>query len=816
MVGLTTTPTQAWAILNRHARDDIAPLRLKDLCTDNDRVTSLVTVHSGCQDAFTRFSKSSAAQQGASTKGGGHLHGGGGSGRTLIVDLSRQRMTLETLNHLLRLATAVDVRGFIQTLAWGQNDRHDPIFAFSAGKRVRQRHFFGDEDGRDNGHDNGRDEDGGHGRYEYRYEKEPLSNHNNRPLSPSRSVATSNSNYLKKTRFAQHQHNQEAQDYDDLSTVFSEQQHQQQQYHQHSNPTTPSPSQSTLSPMNKVPLRTSPSMHMALRAPSHCKLQMFTANGSNALDDVHSMWNRIESVSSSIRKGQMKGVTGHILTNLLIVGKGVAVSGIQFIYQALKNDERGYNGLCSGLSDRKGGHPRTIRCLTTFDPVSIHSAISGWNPDKTCIISIALNEGDVESLRLTQAVKQWLINGLKPNTKREDSIIIGKHVLFVTASENLYQSQSVTKTDCSFLVPSFAKCEAFTTTSVAGLLPLSIAFGWDVVMEILNGAHDLDTHFVETNPRHNIPVLLALVDLWNDHFLPISCAYRPSGGKIITPFMDSFTAYPSFVATLESQVCGRSGNGGRSRNPYSHVSPTGLVVDGGLNGSLFDRTIYQGRRAPQNELVIAMEPQLPSIGVDRDLLNFNHESVYGNNHQQSNQDRLICSFFAHADVMALGCGGSRGRDGRGGASVQTGGGSSAFFGHGLGSTSFDDNVIPSTPQSVQDADISNGNSASSLLVCSRCDAFTVGQLIALTEHRALITAKLWDLEHFAFMETHGSNVRSKQVNDVTDKLEQLYQRLDLIGHVDEDEEIKGGPMLNLATRTLLGHYATTMHRRKNS
>ena len=57
-----------------------------ELCDDSDRVSSLVEVHSS------------------------------NAGRSLLVDLSRQKMTLETVNHLLRLATAREVVGFARRL----------------------------------------------------------------------------------------------------------------------------------------------------------------------------------------------------------------------------------------------------------------------------------------------------------------------------------------------------------------------------------------------------------------------------------------------------------------------------------------------------------------------------------------------------------------------------------------------------------------------------------------------------------------------------------------------------------------------------
>ena len=50
-------------------------------------------------------------------------------------------------------------------------------------------------------------------------------------------------------------------------------------------------------------------------------------------------------------------------------------------------------------------------------------------------------------------------------------------------------------------IPEYARSEAFTSFTVAGILPFAIAFGWSVVQPILNGVHNLDSHFIETNPR---------------------------------------------------------------------------------------------------------------------------------------------------------------------------------------------------------------------------------------------------------------------------------------------------------------------------
>ena len=93
-------------------------------------------------------------------------------------------------------------------------------------------------------------------------------------------------------------------------------------------------------------------------------------------------------------------------------------------------------------------------------------------------------------------------------------------------------------------------------------------------------------------------------------------------------------------------------------------------------------------------------------------------------------------------------------------------------------------------------------------MCSRCDAFGCGQLIALAEHRAMVTARLWDIENpYAFASNNGSVLRTKQEELMKYKLDETYQWLDFVGHLDDDDDIDNGPgpKLSFAVKTLLGY-----------
>lgn len=682
--------SQAWSALRRHAREEIGRLRLRELCEDGDRVDSLVAVHRSSD--------------------GAHV---------LLADLSRQRVTSETLNHLSRLATARDVRGLVRRLAWGQNDPNDPVTPR-----------------RDDDADDHRDDGRGRAR------------------SPRRAAF----------------------------------------------PTTTDPSASSS-------YASSSSMHMALRAPCDEGLSMLTADGANALDGVREDRERMRRLSDGIRRGVVRGHTGAVLRDVVVVGRGVAVSAARFLYEALRRDEEvlrqeaaeqpspGARGVGRVMETttavfsrhhhrRDGGGggdgetatslSRRLRFARSVDPVAVEDAVEGLDPATTVVVVVDVG-GDEDTGLCAAALRRWLLSNVKDPHRKDHSDVFRRHVLTVTADDrvvgrsdhhhhNLNNNQNMDPN--VFVLPRHSRCEPFTTFTAAGLLPLSIVFGWRIVSRLLAGAHDMDVHFVDTNPRHCLPILLALVDVWNDAFL------EPAAGRVLTSFSRNLRLWPAFVAELESQT-----------------SPAGarvgvVVADGGDGGH--DRLLYAGGRAVPSELVAAMDTQDRVVaGGDVDA-------------RRRLRDAAACSLFAHADALALG---DRGRDAR----------------------------PPRWRDDDHDADDhrgAGGNRPSTLLLCGRCDAFACGQLAALAEHRAAVKARLWDADPFAARRRVGASLRRDETARVRERLDRVYRRMERDerrGSTDHDDESSDssrsedeGGRTNPATTTILTHFAARMRERERT
>jgi glucose-6-phosphate isomerase len=101
------------------------------------------------------------------------------------------------------------------------------------------------------------------------------------------------------------------------------------------------------------------------------------------------------------------------------------------------------------------------------------------------------------------------------------------------------------------------------------------------------------------------------------------------------------------------------------------------------------------------------------------------------------------------------------------------------------------------------------NCPSTLLMCGICDAFTCGQLVALAEHRAVVKARIWDVDPFA--KEIGSSLRSKRTETLKDHLQTMFGQEE--EEEEEDHPTAGGDNngnnegINLSTKTILRHYA---------
>jgi hypothetical protein len=444
----SATASQAWAILSRHARDEIAPLRLQELCRDNDRVSSLVAVYN---TTTTTASQAAQAHQHPESDTAVSEH------RILIADLSRQRVTLETLNYLLKLATTRNLKKFITQLSWGQNDPDAPILP----KRVRNR-----SGGNNSNSNNNKQKHGAQSQQQQQQLQQP---------SVIRTTFSTESTPQKKnTRF------------DEAATTTAETAVEDHEGGTAGRPGGQGPGGSVYAASvdgttdhQHHPLV--PSMHLALRVPANKGHEMLTADGTNALTAIHREWDRIERLSDSLRRGQLRGISGSMIRDVIVIGQGVPLQALQFVYTALLKDEgavlasrfgmveaptaRIRRNLLGEAGPVNGGAARRLKFLSTIDPIAAAEVVSDLDPASTLIISIALR-GNEETGLGTKTLKSWLLHAL--GTNRRPDHVLAKHMMLVTGNDHI--ASIINKPESVHMVPEHSRCEAFISFSAATLL----------------------------------------------------------------------------------------------------------------------------------------------------------------------------------------------------------------------------------------------------------------------------------------------------------------------------------------------------------
>jgi glucose-6-phosphate isomerase len=171
----------------------------------------------------------------------------------------------------------------------------------------------------------------------------------------------------------------------------------------------------------------------------------------------------------------------------------------------------------------------------------------------------------------------------------------------------------------------------YSSTSMVGLVMLGFYLGIDQVMEFLSGASEIDNLAEEKNVRKNIPLLLALIGIWNHNFLGLSTL-------AILPYSQALHRFPAHLQQCDMESNGKSVD----RQGRTVACRTGPVIWGepGTNGQhAFYQLLHQGTEVVPAEFIGFKQSQL-----DIDI------TVEGSTSQQ----KLLANLLAQMVAMASG------------------------------------------------------------------------------------------------------------------------------------------------------------------
>lgn len=171
----------------------------------------------------------------------------------------------------------------------------------------------------------------------------------------------------------------------------------------------------------------------------------------------------------------------------------------------------------------------------------------------------------------------------------------------------------------------------YSSTSMVGGVLLGFAFGFEPFYQFLEGAHAMDQVALEEDIRSNLPLMGALLSLWNRNFLGMPTL-------AIIPYAQGLARFPAHIQQLSMES-----NGKHIDKEGNKVSwETGMVIWGepGTNAQhSFFQLIHQGTDAIPLEFIGFKESR---FGDD-----FTFEKT-------TSQEKLIANLIAQSIALATG------------------------------------------------------------------------------------------------------------------------------------------------------------------
>ena len=409
------------------------------------------------------------------------------------------------------------------------------------------------------------------------------------------------------------------------------------------------------------PTENRPALHTALRNPDDAGA---CVDGAPVGPLIAQTLTRMAAVVDAIASGQWRGASGEAITDVVNLGIGGSHLGPQLV--------------CDALRDLHTGRPR-VHFVSNVDGGDIDRCLRELKPATTLFIVASKSFTTPETALNARTAEAWIRAALPVANAIE------RHFFAISANPARAVAFGIAPDN---VLPMWDWVGGrYSLWSAIGL-PIALAVGSASFRELLAGARAMDEHFRHSPLAQNMPVMLALLGLWNSDALGAET-------QALVPYDERLSLFPAWLQQLEMES-----NGKRVTLDDTAVSGhTAPVVWGGVGTNVqhaFFQLLHQGtRRIPVDFILPLTHPRSP----------------------QAHHDMLVANCLAQAEALMVG---------RSRAALLA------------------ENPDPRLALHREQP----GNQPSSLLTMRALTPHTLGALLALYEHKTFVQGVLWHINSF--------------------------------------------------------------------
>ena len=408
-------------------------------------------------------------------------------------------------------------------------------------------------------------------------------------------------------------------------------------------------------------------LHSALRNMSDKPVYV---DGKDVMVDIKKVLNKMKDFTEQLRSGKWKGATGKEIKAVINIGIGGSDLGPRMVCEALKYYADG---------------PQ-VYFVSNVDGADIYEVLKKLDPETSLFIVASKTFTTQETMTNANTARKWLVEKLGENA-------IKNHFVALSTNKEKVAEFGI-DTNNMFEFWNFVGGR-YSLWSAIGL-PIACSIGFDKFKELLEGAYEMDQHFINAPIEQNIPVIMAVLGIWYNNFFNAQ-------SYTVLPYSQYLHRFTAFLQQSDMESNGKTINRNGEKVDYH----TGQVLWGepGTNGQhSFYQLIHQGTKLIPSDFIGIVNPP---------------ERI-GDHHE-----KLMSNFFAQPEALAFGLTKEQAIDAleKSGASKE--------------------DIEMLAPHKVFE-----GNKPTNSILLDELTPKTLGALIAMYEHKIFVQGIIWQVNSY--------------------------------------------------------------------
>ena len=394
-------------------------------------------------------------------------------------------------------------------------------------------------------------------------------------------------------------------------------------------------------------------------------------DGVNVIDDIKKNFDAMCEFVNSVRDGKFRGATGERILDVVNIGIGGSYLGAKMAIEALKPYK-------TPLIN--------FHFISNIDGTDISEVLKKIEPETTLFVVASKTFTTDETMTNANSAKKWLVEKLGEKA-------VKNHFCALSTNKKLAGEFGIPESQV-FPFGDYVGGR-YSMWGTIGL-PICMAIGVDNFKKFLGGANLADEHFKNTDFDKNIPVLMALVSIWNINFMG-------TVAEAVLPYDNYLKYLPLYLQQLVMESNGKSVD--KNGNPIKYQTSPIIFGDEGTNGQhSFYQLLHQGTEKILCDFIIP---------------------VFSHNEIGEHQLKLLANGIAQTEALMKG---------------KTKAEAEAEL----------------RAQGMNDAEIQKllpykeftGNRPSNTFLIKRITPETLGMLVAFYEHKTFVEGVFWDINSF--------------------------------------------------------------------